>query len=57
MNDSKTYKISEDLYKAILEAAFFKGSISASQDTDKNLDAALKFALKTIRDQQYIYED
>ena len=57
MNDSKTYTISEDLYKAILEAAFFKGCISASQDTDKNLDAALKFALKTIRDQQYIYED
>jgi len=57
MNDSKTYTISEDLYKAILEAAFFKGCISESQDTDKNLDAALKFALKTIRDQQYIYED
>jgi hypothetical protein len=53
----KTYTISEDLYKAILEAAFFKGCISTGKDMDKNLDDTLKAALKTIRNQQFVYED
>ena len=57
MNNSKTYTISEDLYKAILEAAFFKGCISTGKDMDKNLDDTLKAALKTIRNQQFVYED
>ena len=53
----KTYTISEELYKAILEAAFFKGCISTNKDMDKNLDDTLKAALKTIRNQQFVYEN
>jgi len=66
MNNSKTYTISEDLYKAIIESAFIKGCISQNNDSatglrrtdrDKNMQETLQMALKTIEDQQYIYED
>ena len=66
MNNSKTYTISEDLYKAIIESAFIKGCISQNSDSeiglrrtdrDKNMQETLQMALKTIEDQQYIYEN
>lgn len=66
MNNSKTYTISEDLYKAIIESAFIKGCISQNNDghiglrytqRDQDMQETLQMALKTIEDQQYIYED
>ena len=52
MNDSKTYTISEDLYKAILERVYVQGATNYTL-----MDDAVKEAIKTIKDQQYIYED
>ena len=59
MNDSKTYTISEDLYKAILESIFVKGQTSGKFDLTSTflMDDAVKGAIKTIEDQQYIYEN
>tara|TARA_R100000951_G_C2574678_1_gene159948 strand:- start:338 stop:514 length:177 start_codon:yes stop_codon:yes gene_type:complete len=52
MNDSKTYTISEDLYKAILERVYVQGATNYTL-----MDDAVKEAIKTIEYQQYIYED
>ena len=73
MNNSKTYTISEDLYKAIIDVAYQKGyrdgfdsrnfSEYKSFDLDKNTikingsKSCLDHALKVIEDQQYIYEN
>jgi len=70
MNDSKTYKISEDLFIAIVEHVYIKGvrnsyeGLKGKMYEGKPLDynladdkEAVMNALKTIRNQQYIYED
>ena len=59
MNNSKTYTISEDLYKAILESIFTKGQIASNAVNGRTflMDDAIKGAIKTIEDQQYIYEN
>ena len=70
MNDSKTYKISEDLFIAIIENVYIKGVRNSyeglkgktyeGQALDYNLaddKEAIHNALETIRNQQYIYED
>jgi hypothetical protein len=65
MNDSKTYTISKDLYVAILESVFTKGKTNGnginsgrySFESTFLMDDAIKSALKTIENQQYIYED
>ncbi len=58
MNNSKTYTISEDLYKAIIESVYSKGIISTHGDNIKYSEKeVLQDALKTIEDLQYIYED
>jgi hypothetical protein len=54
----KTYTISEDLYKAIIESVYSKGIISTHGDNIKYSEKeVLQDALKTIEDLQYIYED
>ena len=59
MNDSKTYTISEDLYKAILESIFVKGQTSGKFDLTSTylMDDAIKGAIEMVQNQQYIYED
>ena len=52
MNNSKTYKISEELYKAILERVYVQGAISYASIGD-----SVKEAIKFVEEQQYIYED
>tara|TARA_R100000951_G_scaffold34895_1_gene29588 strand:- start:261 stop:419 length:159 start_codon:yes stop_codon:yes gene_type:complete len=52
MNNSKTYTISEDLYKAILERVYVQGATSYA-----SIDDAVKEAIKFVEEQQYIYED
>lgn len=53
MNDSKTYKISADLFKAVLENVYTKGQIHGYTSQEE----AVKEAIKFIEDHQYIYED
>ena len=54
----KTYTISEDLYKAIIESVYHKGRVSTHVGHhDYQEKAVLQQAIKTIEDQQYIYED
>tara|TARA_R110000744_G_scaffold376292_1_gene490437 strand:+ start:107 stop:295 length:189 start_codon:yes stop_codon:yes gene_type:complete len=54
----KTYTISEDLFTAIIESVYHKGRCSINiikHEYDEK--EVLKRALKTIRDQQFVYED
>lgn len=54
----KTYTITEDLYKAIIESVYHKGICSTHGDNIKfDEKEVLQQAIKTIEDQQYIYED
>jgi hypothetical protein len=63
----KTYTISEDLFTAIIESVYHKGRCSINISLrlfeattikhEYDEKEVLKRALKTIRDQQYIYED
>ena len=59
MNDSKTYTISEDLFKAILENTFTKGQIAANCVNGRTflMNEAIKEVVKLVEDQQYIYEN
>ena len=61
----KTYTISEDLYKAIIESVYHKGRVSTQLikhphpqlRNDYQEKAVLEQAIKVVEDQQYIYED
>jgi hypothetical protein len=58
MNDSKTYTISKDLYTAIIESVYHKGRCSIN--IIKHIydeKEVLQKAIKTVEDQQYIYEN
>ena len=58
MNDSKTYTISEDLYKAIIENAYIKGVRNGhDRGAFGGEKEVIKNALDIIRKQQYIYND
>ena len=58
MNDSKTYTISEDLYKAIIESVYQKARVSTFMDSSEySSREVLKEAIKLVEYQQYIYED
>jgi len=56
MNDSKTYTISANLYKAILEKVYVQG-VGADFLSDTLIDDSVKEAIKVVEDQQYIYNN
>tara|TARA_S200002703_G_scaffold158010_1_gene167281 strand:- start:1421 stop:1594 length:174 start_codon:yes stop_codon:yes gene_type:complete len=56
----KTYTISEELYKAILESVYHKGRYSYNIDESfqpNYFDDSIDKAIKMVEEQQYIYED
>jgi hypothetical protein len=56
----KTYTISEELYKAIIESLYHNGRYSShldEADKPKHYDYAIEKAIEMIEEQQYIYED
>ena len=56
----KTYTISENLYKAILESVYHKGICSTHlDDSQKKVDEknVIISAFAALVDQQYIYEN
>ena len=60
MNDSKTYTISEGLYKAIIESVYENGKYAKyihKANKSKHEKDTINNAMKIIQDQQYIYED
>ena len=58
MNNSKTYTISADLYKAIIGSVYQKGKVSTYIGTPEyQAREVLKQAIKMVEEQQYIYED
>jgi len=58
MNDSKTYTISHDLYKAIIERVYQTGRVSTFMNSyEYSAKKVLKETIKMVEYQQYIYED
>jgi hypothetical protein len=56
----KTYTISEDLYKAIIESVYENGKYAKyinKANKSKHEKDTINNAMKIIQDQQYIYED
>ena len=56
----KTYTISENLYKAIIESLYHNGRYSKHLDISiqpHHEKSAIESAIKMIEEQQYIYED
>ena len=56
----KTYTISENLYKAIIESLYYNGRYSKHLDESiqpHHEKSAIESAIKMIEEQQYIYED